>query len=107
MPTLPELQTMYDYQTGKPVVAMKPCPYWSSTTYAGGPGHAWVVDFYYGVVYSSSNKSNVNYYVRCVRGGQFDSLGHLIIPGVSEGSERITVNDDGTVTDNLTGLTWE
>lgn len=47
--------------------------YWSSTSYAGGTGNAWLVDAYRGTMSNFYGKSN-NYYVRCVRGGQFDPL---------------------------------
>jgi hypothetical protein len=42
--------------------------YWSSTTYAGSSGSAWVVYFSNGIV-DKFDKSD-SYYVRCVRGGQ-------------------------------------
>ncbi len=43
--------------------------YWSSTTYAYYPGHAWYVYFDDGFV-GSYGKGNHGMYVRCVRGGQ-------------------------------------
>ena len=100
--------------------------YWSSTTYQPVPDSAWFVIFNDGRsgAYAKSN----NYYVRAVRGGasrlpqtgqtQCDPgdqpLGSC--PGtpagqdgeLREGAARSdTDNGDGTVTDNVTGLTWE
>ena len=105
VPTLDELKTLFDYEKRKPVVEMLPSSYWSSSTYAYLPGSAWVVDFGYGYVYGSNKY--YSYYVRCVRGGQFDHSGNLIIPGLAVGQDRITVNFDGSLTDNRTGLVWE
>ncbi len=42
--------------------------YWSSATNAGGGNQAWCVGFLNG--YLSSHHVSINYYVRCVRGGQ-------------------------------------
>ncbi len=44
--------------------------YWSSTTYVGSKGHAWVVDFDIGYVYGHGTNKDGSYYVRCVRIGQ-------------------------------------
>ena len=68
--------------------------YWSSSPLAGGSGYAWYVDFNYGLV-GNSNKTDNHFYVRCVRAGPSGSLDHL------------TLNEDGTVTDTSTGLTWQ
>ena len=47
--------------------------YWSSTTYAGNTGYAWIVHFYNGNQFSYGKTRSS--YVRCVRAGQyFDSL---------------------------------
>jgi hypothetical protein len=66
--------------------------YWSSTTSAGNSSSAWFVDFDYGYV-DFSTKSFPGY-VRCVRGQEL-SFGNF------------TDNDNGTVTDNNTGLIWQ
>jgi hypothetical protein len=42
--------------------------YWLSTTDVDYPDYAWYVNFYNGYVFSRSK--SINYYVRCVRGGQ-------------------------------------
>ena len=105
LPNLEELKSIFDYKENKPVVPSKPSNSWSSTTLASYPSPAWGVYFsnggvYYGYKYYS-------YYVRCVRGGQSDSSGNLVLSELAPGQERVTDNGDGTVTDNLTGLVWE
>lgn len=105
VPTIDELKTLFDYAHGKPVVEMLPSVYWSSTTNADYPDVAWYVHFYNGVVYGQF-KTSLNS-VRYVRGGRFDPLGNLIILVTADGQERIIVNGDGTITDNMTGLIWE
>ena len=42
--------------------------YWSSTTYAGNSGYAWIVGFYYG--FQNYYDKSYSLYVRCVRAGQ-------------------------------------
>ena len=110
VPTIKELQTLVDYSERNPAMS-KDCPfrntdfYWSSTTYASGPGSAWGVDFNGGHVYSDSKYGNG--YVRCVRGGQLYDYGHLIINGISKGQEEFTVINKEEVRDNRTGLIWQ
>jgi hypothetical protein len=54
--------------------------YWSSTTYAHGPGFAWYVGFCHGKVSHYCKHNNYgSMYVRCVRGGQSGSLGNSVI----------------------------
>ena len=56
-----------DYPAINPVFSCRSSYYWSSSTYAFRPAHAWGVDFISGRVdyYYKGN----DYYVRCVRGG--------------------------------------
>lgn len=55
--------------TGSPLAASTAAGgYWSSTIYAGDSGSAWLVNCYDGYVFYISK--SVDYYVRCVRGGQ-------------------------------------
>ena len=105
LPNLEELKSIFDYKENKPVVPSKPSGYWSSTTYADVPSGAWYVHFGSGFVHYGNKYSY--YYVRCVRGGQSDSSGNLVLSELAPGQERVTDNGDGTVTDNLTGLVWE
>ena len=101
LPTEKELMSIVDYSVPYPGPTIHTAYfpdsyasyYWSSTTVVGVPYRAWSVGFYYGDVYGSYDK-NVNYYVRCVRGGQ--------IP-----SQSFVDNGNGTVTDNRTGLIWQ
>ena len=106
LPSLKELQTLFDYNKGVCVLPSEQSGYWSSTTGADYPSVAWYVYFGNGYVYGGY-KSHGNFCVRCVRGGQFDYHGNLIVMGLTEGQEQITLNEDGTITDNCTGLTWE
>jgi len=97
MPTVRELQSVADYSKTIPSIDATPFPatvptwYWSSTPYAGDTSNAWGVDFRFG----ESFRTNKTYdlYVRCVRG--------------EESVQSFTDNGDDTVTDNVTGLTWQ
>jgi len=65
--------------------------YWSSTTYAYDPDDAWDVNFDSG---SDSRALKAGgYSIRCVRGEEQES--------------SFVDNDNGTVTDNKTGLVWQ
>jgi hypothetical protein len=66
--------------------------YWASTTHASNPSDAWYLDFFDGSNYALYKFLPI--YVRCVRGGQATV-------------HSFTVNGDGTVTDNVTGLMWQ
>jgi hypothetical protein len=75
LPTIDELKTLVDATQSNPAlplgnhfVGVQSQYCWSSTTVAGLPGDAWIVDFDYGNV-GGFNKDYVMY-VRCVRGGQ-------------------------------------
>ena len=75
LPNLRELQSLIDYQhftpplpTGHPFSGVQSVHYWSSSTYAGIPDYAWVVDTVDGYVYAHSKVSTS--YVWPVRGGQ-------------------------------------
>jgi hypothetical protein len=97
--------------------------YWSSTTDASDTTRAWGVDLADGCVNGDPKASN--YFIKSVRGGQCKLFGSSIcLPktgqtttyaagddgslqeGVTWPSQRFTDNGDGTVTDNLTSLTW-
>jgi hypothetical protein len=64
--------------------------YLSSSTFAGNPGHAWLVSLYDGGIYNFLGKDSI-YYVRCVRGGEGGALG------------RLTTNFSGTGAGTVTG----
>jgi len=71
LPTISELETIIDYSNYNPVINSTVFPnsrsayYWSSTTYAGSPVVAWIVDLGGGGVYLGVKA--FAYYVRCVR----------------------------------------
>lgn len=70
LPTVKEYLTLIDYNLYNPCTIMPDTcsfTYWSSTTYQGTPGYAWLVYFNYGFV-GFDFKSNT-YSVRAVRGG--------------------------------------
>ena len=77
LPTIKELTTIVDSSIPYPGPTINTdyfpntvsSNYWSSTTYAPYPLHAWVVYFHYGNFVYYSNKSYY-YYVRAVRSGQ-------------------------------------
>ena len=101
LPTKKELITLVDYSVSinsGPLINSiftnaKTSYYWSSTTSAYAPGAAWVVDFADGRIYPYNYPGNNNNYVRCVRGEEVQSV--------------FVDNNDGTVTDNSTGLVWQ
>ena len=78
--------------------------YWLSNITAKISNNAWVINMGSGSskFYSRTNKE----FIWPVRGGTYDSLGSLIIQGCQKGQERFTDNQNGTVTDNRTGLIW-
>ena len=77
LPTIEELETLLDDGKYNPSVSENVFQYisldgyWSSTTYASRTYGAWLVNFGYGG--SDGSDKTDNYYVRCVRGGQFDN----------------------------------
>ncbi len=98
LPSVYELMNVVNCNTFSPSINTSYFPgtnesyYWSSTTSADSSSYAWYVYFTYGFV-NYGGKSN-NGYVRCVRGQEL-SFGNF------------TDNDNGTITDNNTGLIWQ
>jgi hypothetical protein len=82
LPTIKELESLTDDTRYYPAIDTTFFPnahasvYWSSTTYASNPSHAWYVDVD-GFVDSYGDKKYFGMYVRCVRGGQVGTLGLL------------------------------
>jgi len=73
VPTRRELMSIVDYGKYSPAInstyftsTRGDYYYWSSTTYARNTASAWLVDFYYGGVGVSGNKT-YTFYVRCAR----------------------------------------
>ncbi len=101
MPLKKELVSIIDYSVPFPGLTINPiftntkaAHYWSSTTikYYTGYGTAyWTVNSAGSAIDWSGNH---NYYVRCVRGGQFPK-------------QDFSDNGDGTIRDNATGLEWQ
>lgn len=103
LPSPWELTTIVDYDNSSRVINTDIFGYdvnyyfWSSSPDAGNLSAAVIVSFNFGYLLSVP-KSNVNV-VRLVRGGQ--PWGTTTTP-----ASYFTDNNDGTVTHNLTGLTW-
>ncbi|WP_028325727.1 DUF1566 domain-containing protein [Desulfatirhabdium butyrativorans] len=100
LPTIKELLSLVDYSHRHPAINTAFFPgtvasyYWSSTTDAGYPYDAWVVNFDSGYVYSSYKSSRG--YVRAVRGG--GGLGDsLVIVGDQPGWSNVSVSADKKV----------
>ncbi len=67
LPSRDELANLY-HSPCKSMMEVVSSHYWSSTTHALDTNHAWLVNFYNGVVYGYNKSSS--YYVRAVRAGQ-------------------------------------
>jgi len=102
LPTENELQRIINYENNNPAIDQTYFPstmndgYWSSTTHAFYVDEAWIVDYGFPFVdYGSVSyvSKTFSYLVRCVRGSTIGPF--------------FTDNGDGTVTDTVTGLTWQ
>lgn len=108
MPTIKELASLVDWGRWRP--AIDPVfaattnvgyQYFSSTTTAGWAGAAYNISFAYGGIDGNNTTGTTKtidryYYARAVRGGQSPSL-----------INRFVDNNDGTVSDIVTGLMWQ
>lgn len=98
LPGRAELSSLSDRGKHKPAIETFWFPntvswrYWSSTMVANKPDNAWRVNAAIGFVYYE-NKENSRYHVRAVRGPALDKY--------------MADNNNGTVTDKTTGLTWQ
>ncbi len=98
LPTMPELQSIVNYgETGSAIdsdyfMYTMPSFYWSSMTFAFNPDYAWHVYFGPGGGGTYGQYKSTVGYVRAVRGIQ--------------ATPSFTNNNDGTITDNNTGLMW-
>jgi len=115
LPEIYELETLVDYSIPYPgpTIDMSYFPntvwsyYWSSTAYAFDTDGAWSAYFDGGHGYDAKSSS---LYVRCVRGGQGRSLGHLALLDRATGGVAVHAfvdEGDGTVSDADTGLIWQ
>jgi hypothetical protein len=114
LPTIKELTCIIDYSIPKPgpTIDTGYFPntiasfYWASSTNAATPPNAWGVFFLYGFNYNV--KKSYDFYALAVRGGQ---SGFQAAAGGDPSMDSLnagyTDNQDGTVTDNSTGLMWE
>ncbi len=97
LPTYLELLTIVDFGRFSPAIDTAYFPgthsssYWSVSNFALSSDTGWGADFFYGAVNPLWKMAAA--YVRCVRG--------------EERSSVFTDNNDGTVTDTVTGLMWQ
>ena len=103
LPTIYELHSLIDYTqhnpallSGHPFTNVQSGWCWSFTTYASITDRVWLVSLENGCIFSGHK--SISHYVWPVRSGQCG--------GVLGNSTRFTDNNDGTVTDNRTGLMW-
>ncbi|MCP4628857.1 MAG: DUF1566 domain-containing protein [bacterium] len=97
LPSVAELMSIVYYGKVNPPIntvfwSTNSSNYWSATTDASQSHSKWVVNFFYGSIYSEYK--NIDNYVRCVR-KKFAGYGNL------------KDNGNDTVTDLSTGLTWQ
>ena len=87
LPDIFELRSIVDYSRYNPAIDPALFPdtmssySWSSTTYAGSTGLAWLVEFIYG--YNGHGNKSGSYYVRAVRGGQCGSIAYFAFDPIS------------------------
>lgn len=126
LPNIHELQAFFNAEeisiagwlNNSRFVNVEPEPYWSSTTYAN-PYNAWVVNMHHGgISYRTKIQQHGIWLVRPVvpAATQVSQTGQVQVyaaaddgalkRGVPWPAPRFTDNDDGTVTDELTGLMW-
>ncbi len=131
LPNVNELETLVNTDIANPYVWLNGQGfsnalaklYWTSTTSAPDNLRAWHVDMNTGTVINDSIKSTRKNYILPVR-GQTQATASLPVyktgqkisfsagddgdlqRGIAWPSTRFTDNNDGTVTDNLTGLMW-
>lgn len=99
LPSASELMSIVDYGLREPAINGVAFPstnaalHWSATTRGfPRPIYAWRVNFFDGGIYFDGKSAS--YYVRCVR--SYRAIGPLLHD-----------NNDGTVSDLATGLTWQ
>ncbi|MEW6380807.1 MAG: DUF1566 domain-containing protein, partial [bacterium] len=116
LPNVNELQFLVDYSRYNPAIDPELFPktqasgYWSSTVNHCSPDTVWYVGFGYGgISYGNRGASqDSKYYVRAVRGSSADET--VIVEKrknyiYANGSYK--ANDDGTVSDETSGLMWQ
>lgn len=135
LPNIREIQSLIDYSTANPILPaghpfknVKPGIYWTSTSLAASPNLAWMMTLGIGpTVFDLKINDNRMWPVRdtgssrVAKTGQkqcWDGLGKPLADckgsgqdgetqaGVAPPNPRFADNQDGTVTDRLTGLVW-
>jgi hypothetical protein len=99
-----ELRSIIDYSRANPSVDTWYFPYtktgmyWCKEIYQMQPYFGWVL--FFGVGSATAASLSSKRYVRAVRGGYNKLFGERAI-------EKFTDNNDGTITDKITGLMWQ
>ncbi|KPA11595.1 Developmentally regulated MAPK interacting protein [Candidatus Magnetomorum sp. HK-1] len=99
LPKVRELNTLTDIQQDRPAIDSDFFPhtvaydYWSETANIENQSQGWCVSFFHGNDTIQSRQSQ--FHVRAVRGEIFYD------------PDRFVDNDDGTITDTVTGLMWQ
>lgn len=128
LPNINELKSLIDLSMVQPSLPgdhttvfdwTNPYIYWSSNTYAGYPGHAWFAHMGSGGLdYNDKQNPFFVWPVRddvttnniLVKTGQHVSYAEgddgALQKGVQWPTTRFTDNNDGSITDNITGLIW-
>lgn len=71
LPTVRELQDVFDYEKGEPKINFEVASvFWSSTEVSHNPAYAWYVRLDYGYTYNKTKFTDTPY-VRCVRRTNF------------------------------------
>jgi hypothetical protein len=108
LPTRAELESIVDFGVASPSIDAVTFPntpgaaFWSSSPYLGISGYAWYV--YFDLGFSATAAPTATGNARCVRGDE-PAIASTGNGGAPPG--RYTDNSDGTVSDALTGLTWQ
>jgi hypothetical protein len=108
LPNIRELQSIVNFVYQQPAIDLTKFPdtvanyYWSSTSGTFGTSGAWYVFFASGGAYRS-DKHQGNY-VRAVRGGQNQLLGHLIISAPTQGATVWKAGDTMPITWETQGI---
>ena len=114
LPTIKELTNLVLIKTGKAIDTgyfpnIQGSEYWSSTPFNFGSKSAWCLNFNGGGIHIYERSRGK--YSCAVRGEKYDSSSHsdqvMPLNGVETVDSRYVDNNDGTVSDTITGLMWQ
>ncbi len=105
LPRIEELRTLFNNDEGKAIFPTLTSFYWSSVPHEASSDRVWVIDLSPHSGFIGGHNTKYTNGVLCVHGKRWESSG-VCTDKLENGQERVTVNPDGTITDNLTGLVW-